>query len=107
MRRNSSIPFYPAATVPADRKAILRIPQTALEKMHSKRRSANMSNVVSQEVIEELRRQKAGPASTENLKRETTQLKPDASDEISRLIAALIMNIQQDQFSGRPQVGIA
>jgi hypothetical protein len=66
-----------------------------------------MSNVISQEVIEELRRQKAGPASTVKLKCETVQFQPNASDEISRLIEALIMNIQQDQSSGRSQVGAA
>jgi hypothetical protein len=66
-----------------------------------------MSNVISPEVIDELRRQKVGPAPAPKVRRETTQFKPNAPDEISRLIAALITNIQQDQSSDRPQIGAA
>jgi hypothetical protein len=99
-------PRYPAATVLADGEPALRVLQTAPEKI-VKKWSANMSNVISLEVIEELRRQKAGPAPAPAVGRETAQFKPNAPDEISRLIAALIMNIQQDQPSDQPEVGAA
>ena len=68
--------------------------------------SPNMSNVISREVIEELRRYKAGPASKPKLRREGVALKPNNDDEISRLVAALVMAIQEGPVA-RKQAGAA
>jgi hypothetical protein len=65
-----------------------------------------MSNVISREVIEELRRQKAPLAPEPKLRRENVSLKPENPDEISRLVAALIMALQ-DQSSASSEAGVA
>jgi hypothetical protein len=65
-----------------------------------------MSNVISREVIEELRRYKAGPVSKPKLRREGVALKPNNDDEISRLVAALVMAIQEGPVA-RKQAGAA
>jgi hypothetical protein len=54
-----------------------------------------MSNVISREVVEELRRHKAGQAPKPKLRRESVTFKPNSEDEISRLVAALVMAIQE------------
>ena len=53
-----------------------------------------MSSVISREIIEELRRQKAGQARPK-LRREGVRFTPTNSDEIARLVGALVMAMGQ------------
>jgi hypothetical protein len=91
----------------ADWARALRFQKSAaLETPQQRAGAQNMSNVISREVIEELRRQKTGPSPTPKLRREGASLKANGPDEISRLVAALIMAIQEQPSAGT-EVGAA
>jgi hypothetical protein len=66
-----------------------------------------MTNVVSQEVIEEVRRQKIGQPPAPKVRLESVQFRPTSAsnDEMARLLGTLIMAMQG--YMATHQVGAA
>jgi hypothetical protein len=90
--------IYIGATLPSISRAALTFMQVAVRRIAVGGRK-NMSKTLSREVIEELQRYKAGPVAP-RLRRAEALDAPKISDrynsdEISRLVAALIISTQQ------------